>query len=245
MRALRRRPLLVGSAVVLALVAGLVFLFFYSRAFVVEEVTTTGGDEELQESALTLAQIPQGRPLARVSASRVTERVLEDMRVADLEVQRHWPSSVTLAVTPREPVLALRGGGQTWLADQEGVVYAEAEGEGEADDLPVVTVRGVAPPELDAATVTGVVELWRARPDADELDGGDPSAPQVDRHGAVTMSLGSVDILWGAPTDNAMKWQVVQALLAQESIDPEGEAPAAIDVTIPDTPIVTGLPASE
>lgn len=234
----RTRALLRWLGLVALLAAGLVFLFFYSAAFVVKDVQVTGGRDEVQQSALSLAQIPQGRPLAKVSETRVSERVLADPRIAAVQVDREWPSGVVLTLTEREPALALRGGGETWLADASGEVY-----ERDADPssrLPLITLRD-NPAELDRPTVTGLAELWRLRPDPAELE-GDLAAPRVDRAGEVTMQVGRVKILWGAPTENDKKWQVVRALIGQETIDPEGERSVTIDVRLPDTPVVTGLP---
>ena len=120
---MRRRTLLLWIGLVLALALGLVFLFYWSAAFTVKDVQVTGAREEVAASVLDRAQIPVGRPLARVSESRISERVLEDQRVSGVEVERDWPSGVTLVVTEREPAMALRGGGATWLADSAGAVY--------------------------------------------------------------------------------------------------------------------------
>lgn len=237
----RTRSLLLWTALVLALAGGLVFLFFFSAALVVEDVAATGARDEVNSSALELARLPEGRPLARVSAGRVSDRVLEDPRIASVEVQREWPSGVNLVVTERQPAIALRGRGSTWLADAGGVVYEEVDEPSRR--LALVSVR-TDPPEVDEATVRGLVELWRTRPDPGVLE-GELEPPRLDRDGEVEMALQQVTLLWGTPTDNEQKWQVVAALLGQETIDPEGAFPLTIDVRLPDTPVVTGLPAAE
>lgn len=237
----RTRSLLLWTALVLVLAGGLVFLFFFSAAFVVEDVRASGARDEVNSSALELAGLPEGRPVARVSAGRVSDRVLEDPRIASVEVQREWPSGVNLVVTERQPAIALRGRGSTWLADAGGVVYEEVD---EASRrLPLISVR-TDPPEVDEATVRGLVELWRTRPDPAAL-GGELEPPRLNGDGEVEMALQQVTLLWGAPIENEKKWQVVAALLEQETIDPEGAFPLTVDVRLPDTPVVTGLPAAE
>ncbi|WP_151524164.1 cell division protein FtsQ/DivIB [Serinicoccus kebangsaanensis] len=233
-----RRTLLTWTAVVLAAAAAMVFLFFFSAAFVVKDLQATGAREEVTESALQHAQIPHGRPLARVSEGRVSDRVLEDRRIAAVEVERDWPSSVTLVVTEREPAVALRGGGTTWLADASGVIYEQVDRP--SKKLPLITLRS-DPTELDSDTVTGLAELWRMRPDPDTLE-GDLGAPAVGSDGSIEMDLGQVTLVWGSPTDNEKKWNVVTALIGQETIDPQGALAMTIDVRIPGTPVVTGLP---
>lgn len=238
----RRRPsraLLLVTALLAALTAGMVFLFFYSAAFVVEDVTFTGGRDEVRAEAAQLAHLPLGRPMARVSESRISERVLSDPRIAAVEVDRDWPSSVTVSITERDPVIALRGAGQTWLADAEGTVFEQV---GQASRrLPLVTVQS-SPLELEPAAVTGLAELWRLRPDPAELE-GDLTPPRVARNGTVQMTVDQLTLIWGEPTENEKKWQVVRALIGQETIDPQGASPVTIDVRLPDNPVVTGLPA--
>ncbi|WP_298748116.1 cell division protein FtsQ/DivIB [uncultured Serinicoccus sp.] len=235
---LGRRTLVLWGGGVLAAAAAMVFLFYFSVAFVVEDVQVEGGREDVAASALEKAQIPQGRPLARVSEGRVSERVLADPRIASVEVERDWPSSITLVVTERDPALALRGAGTTWLADASGVLYEQVDTP--SKKLPLIALR-TDPTELDRRTVTGLAELWRTRPDPDTLE-GELGAPSVARDGSVEMDLGQLTLLWGAPTDNEKKWHVVTALVGQETIDPQGALAMTIDVRVPGTPVVTGLP---
>lgn len=235
-----RRTLLIWLAVVTLLAAGVIFLFFFSSAFVVKDLQVSGGREEVQESAVGLAQIPNGRPLARVAEGAVGERVLTDMRIANVSVERGWPSTVRLTITEREPVLALTDGNATWLADAGGVVY-EQVGE-PSKKLPLVQTSG-DPTELDRPTVAGLAQLWRMRPDPDVLE-GDLGRPRVGADGAVTMRVGEVRLNWGPPEQNEKKWQVVTAIIGQEAVDPQGGTRIDIDVRTPDTPVVTGLPAA-
>ena len=233
------RALLLWGSLVLALSAGLVFLLFFSAAFVVKDVTVTGGREQVRVEAEQLAQIPHGRPLARVSEARVRERVLADPRIVGVTLEREWPSSVTLQITERDPVVALRGGGETWLADAGGKVFEQVEQPSRR--LPLITVQGTPPSELAPATVSGLAELWRLRPDPAVLEGR-LGAPQVAHDGEVTMKLDQVTIHWGPPEDNTKKWQVVQALIGQEAVDPQGASPLTMNLRNPDAPVVAGLP---
>lgn len=235
-----RRTLLTWLALVALFAGGVVFLFFFSAAFVVEDIEVNGGREEVQESAVELARIPHGRPMARVAEGAVGERVLADPRIAEVEVEREWPSTVRLVLTEREPVVAFTHGGSTWLADAGGVVYEQVEQA--SNKLPTFETRG-DPTELDRRTVAGVAQLWRMRPDPDVLE-GDLSRPRVAADGAVTMRVGEVRLAWGPPEQNEKKWQVVTAIIGQEAVDPQGPTRIDIDVRAPDTPVVSGLPAA-
>lgn len=237
----RRTALLWGGLVALA-AAGLVFLFFYSAAFVVKDVQVVGAKGKLAESIVYEADIPHGRPLARVSETRLAERVLEGQkRVRSVSLHRRWPSTIVYEVELREPALVLRGGGRTWLADAGGVVYAAV---GKASHkLPAVTV-AERPADLSQETVRGLVELWRMRPDPAELE-GEISTPRLGSDGDVTIKIDQLTVRWGPPVEAEKKWKVVRALVGQDSIDPQGAIPQTIDVTTPHTPVVTGIPPAE
>ncbi|WP_131104172.1 cell division protein FtsQ/DivIB [Ornithinimicrobium sufpigmenti] len=235
-----RRTLLTWLTVVALLAAGVIFLFFFSSAFVVKDLQVSGGREEVQESAVALAQIPNGRPLARVAEGAVGERVLTDTRIAAVSVERDWPSTVRLTITEREPVLALTDGTSTWLADAGGVVYEQVTEH--SNKLPLLQTAG-DPTELDRPTVAGLAQLWRMRPDPDVLQ-GDLGRPRVAADGAVTLRVGEVRLEWGPPEQNEKKWQVVTAIIGQDAVDPQGGTRIDIDVRTPDTPVVTGLPAA-
>jgi len=242
----RRRPWRVVAvlALVLALVGGVVYLFGWSNAFVVQEVALTGADGEVAEVAHTNAAIPVGRPLARVDTDSVEERVLEDLRVATVDVGRSWPSTVTLELTLREPALAVKQSGAkgVQLADAQGVVYDSVEKAPKG----VPTVR--APKgDLAPADLQTLMLLPEALPPA--------IAKQVEDlklkgPGDIQFELGNFTVKWGDGSTPELKARVLEALLEQEGIDPEAEVDPAvgemsIDLSTPSTPVVTGLQTAE
>lgn len=234
-----RRALLLWGGLVGVLAAGVAFLFFFSVAFVVEEVRVDGVKGEVAESVRHHADIPRGRPLARVSESRVSERVLAgDPRVRSITVEREWPSTVVYTVEQREPALALKRGDTTWLADGSGVVFEQVAKRPKG--LPTVNV-SQPPQDLPREAVRGLVELAQLRPDKKQLE-GKLSTPRYGKDGTVTMKVDQLTVEWGEPTEAEKKWKVVSALVGQDSIDPQGGIPQTIDVSLPETPIVTGLP---
>ena len=233
------RAALLWGSVVGVLAAAVVFLFYFSVAFVVKDVQVTGVKGAVAESVEHHADIPNGRPLARVSPSRISERVLAgDERVRSVAVERKWPSTVVYKVELREPALALRKGGTTWLADASGVVYDEVSKKPKG--IPAVNV-SEAPQDLSREAVRGLLDLWELRPGKKALE-GKLATPRYSADGTVTMTIDQLTVEWGQPTEAEKKWKVVSALLGQKSVDPEGGIPQTIDVSLPDTPVVTGLP---
>lgn len=237
----RRRPWKAAGvlALVLALIGGLVFLVGYSRAFVVEDVVVEGTDGELAGAVVDAAAIPAGRPLARVDAGGVEERVLADLRVEELAVKRSWPDAITLQVTPREAAIVVHQGREgPQVADAKGVVFDSVDSA--PKELPEVRIPddGVEPEHL-----AGVLELLAALPE--DLR-GDVSQMRLLADGVVQFKLGTMTVKWGATTQPDLKSRVLAALLQQESIDPTEEVqPITVDLHAPETPVVTGMPVAE
>ena len=238
----RRRPwrVVAALALILALVGGVVFLFGYSAAFVVKDVTVAGAKGEVATSAQDKAAIPLGRPLARVNVDQVEGRVLEDLRVATVDVGRSWPSTVTLELTLREPALAVQQSGTkgVQLADAQGVIYDTVEKAPKG----VPTVK--APKgEVSAAALQGAMAVPASLPA--------PVAKQtkglaIGKDGQLTFTVGSIAVTWGDGSDAELKGRVLEGLLEQDGMDPQAEVdpvggPVSIDLTSAMTPVVTGL----
>lgn len=237
----RRRPwkALGILSLVLLLVGGLVFLFGYSRAFVVQDVAVEGVEGELATAVADAAAIPNGRPLARVDTGSVRDRVLEDARVADVDVQRSWPDAITLVVVPREAALAVRQGGTSrdQGADRAGVLFDPVDGPSE--DLPRVRIPEAGAP---ADQIAGVVVLVEALPEDLRSQISDL---RVRSSGTVQFSIGTMEVTWGDVSRPDLKARVLTALLEQEGIDPDNEVqPVTVDLSAPETPVVTGMPVA-
>ena len=238
----RRRPwrIVAVLALVLVLVGGVVYLFGWSNAFVVEKITATGAKGEVAELAQTNAAVPIGQPMARVNADAVEERVLEDLRVASVDVGRSWPSTLTLELTLREPVLAVQQSGTrgVLLADADGVVYDTVDKAPEG--LPIVRApKG----DLDPAALQAVEAVPAALPPAIAKQAEDL---RLDASGRIEFTVGTITVRWGDGTSPELKGRVLEGLLEQEGIDPSGEVDPVtgaieIDLSTPSTPVVTGL----
>ncbi|WP_114907868.1 cell division protein FtsQ/DivIB [Ornithinimicrobium murale] len=239
----RRRPWRVVGvlALILALVAGVVFLFGFSTVFEVEEVTVAGAKGDIADDAQVVGDTQLGRPLARVDAQALEERVLEDTRVASVEISRNWPSGLTLDLTLRKPTLAIDQSGTPGiqLVDSEGTVFNTIKDKPKG--VPLARVR-IQDEDLDPDDLVALQELRDALPEAVAKETGDLT---LTRTGDIEFTVGAIEVVWGDGSNAQLKGRVLQGLLEQEGLDPEAEVPAAgpmtIDVTIPTTPVVTGL----
>lgn len=237
----RRRPWRAAGLLlaVLLLCGGVVYLFGWSSAFVVEEVRVEGAEGSLAEEIVATAAVPEGHPLARLNTAAVEERVLEDLRVREVEVQRSWPSAVTLVVQLREPALAVsQSGSPMQLADASGVLYDTVEKRPKG--VPQV---GAPAGEVDPASLVGILEMREALPEEVRED---VRKMRIRSSGDLRFDLGAVRVDWGPPEQPALKAEVLAALLQQSGIDPAAEEqPVTIDLSAPSVPVVTGMPLAE
>lgn len=117
------RGLVVGVLVVL-LGAG-VWLVGFSPVLAVQRVEVTGTTVLDAAAVEDAAAIPGGTPLARLDVAGIEQRVGALTPVREVHVVRHWPSAVTIEVTERTPLYAVRQNQAEGylLVDRDGVAY--------------------------------------------------------------------------------------------------------------------------
>lgn len=90
-------------AIVLAAVLGITYAgLYFSPVFTIEKVEVTGADHLTSDEMAVLAAVPQGTTLLNVDASAVAGSVVRDAWVADVQVRRHFPHTLEIAVTERQ-----------------------------------------------------------------------------------------------------------------------------------------------
>ncbi len=161
------------------------------------------GQSRLTAAEVTeAARVAPGTPLAKVDTAAVARRLERLAPVARAEVTRAWPHTLRITIVERVPVVALEGGGGFGLLDATGVQVARSatpppglfrlrSGSEEATASALAVLRGL-PRDL-----TGRLGVLRA-----------PTAEQV------TLVLRDHrTILWGGPSDAALKASAARALL--------------------------------
>ena len=103
-----------------ALGAGAWWVLWRSDWLLVEDVVVTGAEERWHAQILDAAAIGLSQPMVEVDTGSAEVGALEVPIVREVSVTRSWPTTMTIAVTPREPVLAARQGGRYDLVDAEG-----------------------------------------------------------------------------------------------------------------------------
>jgi cell division protein FtsQ len=203
-----------------ALLGGAVWLVYFSPLLVVRQVAVTGHQQLRSEQVVAAAQVPMGTPLARLDVDAIARRTTTLPAVQAASVTRTWPDTITVNLTERRPLLAVRKAGGFALVDPDGVAFAES---GSVPDG--VVLAEVNPTDRPLLQQVGTVAV--------ALSGG--LGQQVSVLAAtdaqrISLKLKSgVTVNWGSAMDSALKADIVVALLKS------GRA-ASIDVSSPHNP---------
>jgi cell division protein FtsQ len=236
----RRLRWLVGAlAAAVALVAAVALL--HTALFSARVVTVSGAHLHTSTAAIVAAARLGGHPpLISVDPGATAARVEALPYVASAQVERHWPDGVVIAVTERVPVAVMAGPGGTWsvldghgrtlqvaaarppgllafaVATPSGVLAPGAVGRSLPPDASVgLTVCRTLPPAFSAQVVSVTVAAA----------------------GTVSMGLSSgITVLIGTDDDLTAKYEDVAAIIAHASL----QGATTIDVTVPQSPTVTG-----
>ncbi|MFW6596966.1 cell division protein FtsQ/DivIB [Propionibacteriaceae bacterium Y2011] len=210
-----------GIAVVLVAAVGAgVWLVGFSSVLSVRQVTVTGTTVADPDRVRDTAGIVLGTPLARIDSGAVEQRVGSLAPVKSVQLERHWPDRVTIVVTERTPVLAVRQNNSTGilLVDAEGVPFTEVT------SVPTGMVVASTPkPELLAPLATVVTSL----PPALAERTTEISAETQD---SIELSVDGKRVIWGSVERSDFKATVLVALMKQEG--------SVYDVSAPDHPAV-------
>lgn len=224
-RQLRRRRLgrLAVAAGVLALVGALAWVVLASPLLAVRTVVVAGNARATAGLVELTADVPTGRPLARVDVAAAEQRVEALPVVADATVVRDWPHTVRVVVTERSARAVARGGtGSGWrLVDAEGVDFAGVAERPAGLPLLDLDLAAADPSRVRAAmAVVAALPATVARSVTTVRAGSPDDVTLVLRGGAV--------IRWGSAERAADKVAVLRALLTRKA--------AVYDVRAPDAP---------
>jgi cell division protein FtsQ len=225
LRSRRRRKALVfvAIALVVALLGAGVWGVYYSSALVTKRVNVIGTHKLTRTQVSLAAQVRIGVPLARQDLDAIAERTTTLPAIESAAITRDWPSTITVTVVERRPVLAVRqSSGGYVVVDKSGVAYQT-----QPVLTPEVVLAEVNPGDAallsDVATVAAALPL-KLRGKVDRITAG--SRDSI----ALVMRSGLI-VNWGGSSDSELKAQVVNALLKQKP-------KSAIDVSSPHNPTI-------
>jgi cell division protein FtsQ len=202
-----------------AIIGGVAWALLGNRLFIVRSISVTGTHLVAPAQVLAAADVPLGTPLTRVDPGAVTRRVEAIRQVASVTVSEGWPDHLTIAVTERVPVLAVRmAGGGYDLLDPSGVIVRVATSRPRGLPLFVTTLPGSAfggDPGV-AAAAAALTELTPALARTVTTVSAAPVLSQAGPGAAaeqVTLSMdGGKTVVWGDPGNGAAKDREIQIL---------------------------------
>ena len=216
----RRVRTIVIALLLAGVLAGSVWLVFFSSVVTAREVDVTG-TRSLGESRIErAAEVPTGTPLARVDLDAIRARVESIAAVRRVEVSRAWPHTVHIEVTERTPIAVIDRGNGLQALDSEGVLFGSYGSR--PKNLPLVrtepSTRGEALVE-GARVIEALPQGIARRVDTIEVTSVDE----------IQLVLGNGRrVLWGSAEDSDQKAEVLGVLLERPGNQ--------IDVSVPGRP---------
>jgi len=233
-RRARRRLRWVVATLIAAALVGTGWMALHSSAFAARVLVVRGATGTRATAVLRAAGLDRHPPLLDVDPAAAARAVDALPWVLQATVVRHWPDSVSVAVSTRRPVAEMTNGRGVAVVDHTGRVLSVSPAP--VPGLPTV-VAGVAP---------GAPGTWVAAGAGPELAVAATLPPafrsQVARvvvnarHQVELQLTTPVSVDLGSDTQLHQKYEDVAALLAGASFS----AGDVIDVTVPDAPTVSG-----
>jgi cell division protein FtsQ len=222
-RSRRRKALaFIVILLVLALLGGSLWTLYFSTVLVTKRVNVVGTFDLTAAQVSLAAQVPLGVPLARQDVDTIAQRTSTLPAIETATVIRDWPSTITVAIVERRPVLAVRQPEGYVLIDKSGVAYQTQQ------VLPPKVVLAVVNPG-DKPLLTEMATVAAALPNKLRSSVDRMTASNRD---SIALLLESGHIVsWGSSSDSELKAQVVTALLKQEPM-------SYVDVSSPHNPAV-------
>ena len=221
---MRSQKVRLVSLLIILLIAGLAYLLGWSNSFTVKELSYSGAPTKASQKLISdLAQIELGDKLARLETRKISARIAILPWIKSSDISRNWISgTVKVVVSARTPIATFNGE----LMDISGTRF-ELPG-GYVKELPSVFAK-------DTKSGLAAIKLFLKLPAEFSTRTSVFTASSTEniffniKEGKKTIS-----VVWGAPTDIALKLRVYTALLTL----PENSKVKKIDLTDPKSPIV-------
>jgi cell division protein FtsQ len=230
------RSLAAGIAALLVGV-GLYGLARGTSMFAVDHVEIKGASSELAAQLRTFLHRYDGRSLTALSAQEVEQRLRGLPTVRSATVDRAFPHTLRVEVTPERPVAVLRRGRDAWLVSGRGRVIASVARLG-APMLPRIWLP--AQTEIEVGSLLADQPGGRAARSLATFVGSGLSqriayVEAVDRQ--LTLGLrGGLDVRLGPPVDLRLKIAIVRGLLPGLAL-PSAGGPDYLDLAVPERPV--------
>lgn len=226
LRPTRRRALMRRWTVLIVFlsIVGVLYLLLFTSVLGVHKVDVDGTKGLTPEEVRKVAAVDMGTPLIRLDTDEIVKRVATLPRVARVDVERSWPTTVVITVTERTPVGFVRRPDGVHMVDSAGIDFAVIPQV--PTGLPSIEVANISP--ADPATHSVVDVLARIPQQLRDMVTG--LSAQTAGSVQLTLTDGRV-VKWGNSADSERKAMVLAALLTRPG--------KTYDVSAPDLPTVS------
>jgi cell division protein FtsQ len=198
---------LLGAGVV----AGLVWVVWFSNAVAVNKIVVEGTTTLTSSDIRSQAAVRFGEPLVRVDTVAIESRVAEMERIDQVHVKRNWPRTIRIEVVERKPIAWVMSGGTIRALDRYGVDFRTWRSE--PKDLVEVQVVAATARQRQQALESSAAVLDLLRTDDPDL----LKKVQYVKAGSkdsVELVLGkSRTVTWGSAAKGEQKLTVLRSLL--------------------------------
>jgi cell division protein FtsQ len=230
------RSLLV-AALIVGLAAGAYVGARESSVFAVRELEIVGGSPALKRKLEQALQPELGRSLVAISGEDVEGRVEPIPEVLSVRIDRAFPNTLRVVVTPERPVLVLRRGPEGWVVSARGRVIRPVRNV-QRSRLPrawvpketEIVVGRILAPAVGAAAAAALSPLAAS---------GFPATVRTVRAGGSELTLvlhSGLELRFGDASDYRLKLAVARRIL--RLLGPEIAAGTYLDVNVPERPVV-------
>lgn len=125
---------------------------FAARGFAVRTITISGQERTAPDSIYRAIAVQPGDPMLAVHPGAVRARLLDLPWIADAEVRRQFPDSISVHLIEKRPFALWRSGNSLWVIERSGAVITTTDRDAFAH-LPLLLGEGApdaAAPLLDA-----------------------------------------------------------------------------------------------
>jgi cell division protein FtsQ len=136
-------------------IAGAGVWAIFSPWLSVSQVVATGIETSTAHSVLAENRVRAGTPMILIDVAKVESQLLRDPWIAEADVRRDWPDTVTVEVVEREPAAWVRTGGGWTRRALDGVALP-------SESVPDDTMAKIEMPELGDSEARNSLELTGA-----------------------------------------------------------------------------------
>jgi cell division protein FtsQ len=119
--------LLLLTVATIVVVIGLFLVAYFSPLMSVRAIEVSGNSVVTSPEIVSAAALSKGEPLMQVDTASAARRVSMIPRVATVRVKREYPSTITISVVERKPVVFTERDGKRYLMDKLGFEFAQQD----------------------------------------------------------------------------------------------------------------------